>query len=68
MRSCFPHPVRPFPPEGAGRRHVDEALFDLSDRMTPHNGADGGCVDLGQMIAAKKGNVPAHVYLRGPSI
>jgi Zn-finger in ubiquitin-hydrolases and other protein len=26
------------PPEGWGWRHVDEVAFDLSDRMTPHNG------------------------------
>ena len=26
------------PPEGWGWRHVDEVLFDLSDRMTPRNG------------------------------
>jgi Zn-finger in ubiquitin-hydrolases and other protein len=26
------------PPEGWGWCFVDEAMFDLSDRMTPHNG------------------------------
>ena len=26
------------PPEGWGWCYVDEAMFDLSDRMTPHNG------------------------------
>jgi hypothetical protein len=26
------------PPEGWGWCYVDEALFDLRDRMTPHNG------------------------------
>ena len=26
------------PPEGWGWCYVDEATFDLSDRMTPHNG------------------------------
>ena len=26
------------PPEGWGWCYVDEVLFDLSDRMTPHNG------------------------------
>ena len=26
------------PPEGWGWCFVDEVLFDLSDRMTPHNG------------------------------
>ena len=26
------------PPEGWGWCYVDEVMFDLSDRMTPHNG------------------------------
>src|SRR6201987_4607085 len=26
------------PPEGFGSCYVDEIMFDLSDRMTPHNG------------------------------
>jgi Zn-finger in ubiquitin-hydrolases and other protein len=26
------------PPEGWGWCYIDEAMFDLSDRMTPHNG------------------------------
>ena len=37
---CHRHPVIEGydPPEGWGWCYVDEVLFDLSDRKTPHNG------------------------------
>ena len=38
--SCTRHPIIEGydPPEGWGWCYVDEVMFDLSDRMTPHNG------------------------------
>ena len=41
--SIFTPPQHPViegydPPEGWGWCYVDEVLFDLSDRKTPHNG------------------------------
>ena len=40
---AFPHTRHPIiegydPPEGWGWCYVDEVMFDLSDRATPHNG------------------------------